>query len=243
MRVCYLLLIGLLLWLPGQAQWSVDFESGVAFNSWNTFRIPGDEGTKVNLSKDFDVDPVIFTRSRLSYTPIPRETWSLLIAPLEFTGSGQAVEDIRFNDVIYPAGTALNAGYEFNSYRLTYRKNRAIDRPFSYGYGVTLKIREADIALSSAEHTSHKYNLGVVPLINFRANWQISERCGLLVEGDALAAPQGRAEDVMVALTYQLNAHNTLRAGYRMLEGGADNDAVYTFALLNYALIGVEHSF
>jgi hypothetical protein len=29
-----------------------------------------------------------------------------------------------------------------------------------------------------------------------------------------------------------------LKAGYRLLEGGADNDEVYNFALINYAAFG-----
>jgi hypothetical protein len=29
-----------------------------------------------------------------------------------------------------------------------------------------------------------------------------------------------------------------MRAGYRLLEGGSDNDEVYTFAAIHYATIG-----
>jgi hypothetical protein len=32
-------------------------------------------------------------------------------------------------------------------------------------------------------------------------------------------------------------------AGYRLLEGGADNDEVYTFAFFHYAVAGVRVSF
>ena len=32
----------------------------------------------------------------------------------------------------------------------------------------------------------------------------------------------------------------TLKAGYRFVEGGADNDAVYTFALIHYASVGIS---
>jgi hypothetical protein len=35
----------------------------------------------------------------------------------------------------------------------------------------------------------------------------------------------------------------SLRVGYRMLEGGADNDAVYGFAWLHYAVVGAELAF
>jgi hypothetical protein len=60
----------------------------------------------------------------------------------------------------------------------------------------------------------------------------------VLLEADALAAPQGRAEDAIFALQYIINPRATLRFGYRILEGGADNDNVYNFTLLNYVVLG-----
>jgi hypothetical protein len=71
----------------------------------------------------------------------------------------------------------------------------------------------------------------------------LNDRTGLLFEGDALAAPQGRAEDVLLAGTWKLSDHITARLGYRILEGGADNDEVYNFALLHYASAGISFSF
>ena len=62
---------------------------------------------------------------------------------------------------------------------------------------------------------------------------------GFLLEGDALAAPQGRAEDVLAALTFKLTDKITWKVGYRILEGGADNDEVYTFAMYHYATAGL----
>ena len=66
----------------------------------------------------------------------------------------------------------------------------------------------------------------------------MNEKFGLLFEGDALAAPQGRAEDVLLAATYKINRKIALKAGYRILEGGADNDEVYNFSLINYISAG-----
>ncbi len=55
-----------------------------------------------------------------------------------------------------------------------------------------------------------------------------------------MAAPQGRAEDVLIAATYKLSVKVALKTGYRILEGGADNDEVYNFSLFNYALVGLS---
>ena len=45
---------------------------------------------------------------------------------------------------------------------------------------------------------------------------------------------------VLLALMYRLNDSVRLRAGYRILEGGADVESVYNFTFLNYAIAGVE---
>jgi hypothetical protein len=58
------------------------------------------------------------------------------------------------------------------------------------------------------------------------------------VEGDALAAPQGRAEDVFAGIYFYEDSFLRIKAGYRVLEGGADNDEVYNFSLVHYAVIG-----
>jgi hypothetical protein len=86
-------------------------------------------------------------------------------------------------------------------------------------------------------------NVGLVPLLNFLVEWRFSSVLGLLAEGDAAAAPQGRAEDVQLALVYQKSDKWSLRLGYRILEGGADNDKVYNFAQFNYILAGVTAYF
>ena len=64
-----------------------------------------------------------------------------------------------------------------------------------------------------------------------------------MFEGDALAAPQGRAEDILLAASFTLTEKLKVRAGYRILEGGAENNVVYNFALINYASFGVSYSF
>lgn len=224
---------------PAQAEWAVDVESGVADLASNDFRIPGDGGALVRLADDFAIDPVTFARVRVSYRR-ERETWSVLIAPLQFTGAGTLAQETRFTDVVFPAGSAVDATYRFNSYRVTYRRTYRPGQRFSYGFGGTLKVRDAKIALASGTQAASDANVGVVPLLNFSARWAVSERAALLLEGDALAAPQGRAEDVLLAVTYRLTPRATARVGYRVLEGGVDNDRVYNFALVNYAVVGLE---
>ncbi len=221
------------------SQISIDLESGQVHSGYNDVRIPGDSGTLFSLSEELKTDPSIFFRAMLGYTIKSKHTVSLLYAPLTVEPKGQIDKSIIFAGTSFPAGEPLTATYTFNSYRLTYRYELVQSDKLEFGLGVTAKIRDAAIKLEGNNRQSEKTNTGFVPLINFSLMWKFHARTGLLVEGDALAAPQGRAEDVLTALTFRMSNKVSLKAGYRILEGGADNDEVYTFSLFNYAVAGL----
>jgi len=222
--------------LNGQA--SFDLETGAVGTGYNNVRIPGNQGTLFSLKDDLISKTEVFSRIRFNYTIKNRHTFSLLYAPLETVSNGSLPNDIFFEGVNFPANSELTGTYKFNSYRLTYRYEIVIKPKLEFGLGFTAKIRDAKIALASSGLASEKTNVGFVPIINFRMLWKPYEKFGVLLEGDALAAPQGRAEDVLIAATYRLSNHLGLKAGYRILEGGADNDEVYNFALFNFASVG-----
>ncbi len=225
-----------------KAQAQFDLESGLVFTGYNDVRIPGNQGTFFSLKDDLTANTEIFYRLRGGYTIKSRHTISVLYAPLKTKSEGNVANDIIFEGVLFPANTQLTGTYKFNSYRLTYRY-KIVQKPrFEFGLGFTAKIRDAEIALSSPELTSEKTNIGFVPIINFMLSWQIDDKFGLLLDGDALAAPQGRAEDVLIAATCKLSDNFGVHAGYRILEGGADNDEVYGFALFNYASLGITYT-
>lgn len=226
-----------------KAQALLDFETGAVFTGSNDVRIPGDAGTFFSLKDDLIPTTEFFYRIRLNYTVKSRHTLSLLYAPLVTKSEGSVPNDILFEGVVFPANTLLTGTYKFNSYRLTYRYNVVQKPRLEFGLGFTVKIRDAKIALSSPALNSEKTNVGFVPIINFRLHWKIQDNFGFLLDGDALAAPQGRAEDVLIAATYKLSDSIGICAGYRILEGGADNDEVYNFALIHYASVGISFTF
>ncbi len=226
-----------------KAQALIDLETGLIFTGYNDVRIPGDNGTFFSLKDDLKPETEPFYRVRLNYTINDRHTFSLLYAPLETKSTGSVPNDILFEGAVFPANTEITGDYQFNSYRLTYRYDIVKKPKFEFGLGLTAKIRDARIALSSPGLTAEKLNVGFVPLINFRLLWDIDPKFGLLLEGDALAAPQGRAEDVLLAAIYTLSDRFKIRAGYRILEGGADNDEVYNFSLFHYASVGLSYTF
>ena len=225
------------------AQANIDLETGLITTGYNDVRIPGDIGTLFSLKDDLSAKSKIYYRLRASYKIKSRHTLSLLYAPLEVKSEGSIPSDISFAGELFPANSDIKATYKFNSYRLTYRYDFVQKPKFNFWLGFTAKMRDARIALESNGLSAEKENVGFVPIINFRVLWKLNENLGLLFDGDALAAKQGRAEDVLIAATYRVNEHIGLRAGYRILEGGANNDEVYGFALFHYASLGVSYTF
>lgn len=224
--------------LPARAEVETEFEAGMVFAARNDARIPGDGGTKISLVDDLSTDPAPVFRVRLGYRFAERHLVTALYAPLELVSTGTIDRDVDFYGAEYPAGTPLVAVYRFDSYRLTYRYSFVRRPGLELALGATGKIRDAETSLYGADARS-KTNTGFVPLVNVHAAFRPDDfPIGVVLDADALVAPQGRAEDVLLALTWTIRDDIELRAGYRMLEGGADNDEVYSFAWFHYAVAG-----
>lgn len=233
-----ILLLGLGSLAPAQGRFLIDVESGASFSGYNDIRIPGDSGTFFSLSRELKSETVPFLRARFGLRLGERHLLSLLAAPLRVRSEGRLDKDLRYLNDTFPSGADLSARYRFDSYRLTYRWQALKQEKLSLGLGFTAKIRDASITVEGAGRRAEKKNTGFVPIINFNLTWHPDRKWSLVFEGDALAAPQGRAEDVFLGAAYDISRHMALKAGYRILEGGADNDEVYTFSLFHYAVIG-----
>jgi hypothetical protein len=227
-----------------RAQAFVDVEGGAAFTGYNDLAIPADDGTRVSLKDDIKSSPAPALRVRLGYTFSKRHTVSALVAPLTVYGSGKLDRDVMYQGMTFEEGSNVNSVYRFDSYRLTYRYSFIDTDKLTMAAGITGKIRSADIALMSRSAYAHRSDLGVVPLINFQAQWGFRDPLSFIIDADALASPYGRAEDVLAALQYAPAKNVTWRIGYRILEGGSDGGGnVYTFALFHYATAGVRVTF
>jgi len=218
-------------------------ETGVAISGYNDVRISGTTGTLFSLSEELEADPTAFVRLRLAWQISEKSTLMLLAAPLRFSSTGSIDRDVTFEGTTFPAGTPLTGTYRFDSYRATWRFAMRGSERFIWGLGGTIKLRSAAITIEGGGQKAEKPNTGFVPLINFDLTWKATDRLHLIMAGDALAAPQGRAEDVLVGVRYLVNDRISAYGGYRILEGGADVDEVYTFALINYLSAGVRIAF
>lgn len=228
---------------PSFGQWFVDFENGLALPGYNDVQIPRDTGTLFSLSEDLETDPGYFFRLRLGFQWKSRHTLSLFASPFSLRAAGSVAEELAFFDEVFGPNVPLTGVYKFSSYRLTYRYDLVRKGQWRVGIGFTAFIRDAAIKIEGEGKTSNKTNVGFVPLLNFRVLWQFREKWGLLLEGDAAAAKQGRAEDVLLALQYRISDRVALRAGYRILEGGADVEEVYNFALVHFLSAGIIYTF
>jgi len=215
-----------------------DLESGAAFVWYSDIQIPKSAGTRVSFSEELSTDPAWFVRGRLTYYFNPRNSLSCLIAPLELHGSGTVDRDVVFEGVTFPAHATLSTVYKFNSYRFSYQHYWPVGEDLRLGLGATAKIREAAISIRDSVRFSEKTNIGFVPIIRFSCWWRFAGPLAVLLEGDALAAPQGRAEDVSVTVLGSIARGLSFKAGYRFLEGGSDVEQVYSFTWVNYLLAG-----
>jgi hypothetical protein len=218
---------------------TLDLEGGWVFPGYNDVRIPGDSGTRLSLTEDLAADSFPAWRARYAVTLAGKHELGLLAAFLTMRSDGAVDRPVDFNGATFPAGTPLESTFRFNSYRLSYRYLLYESPKFRFSAGASAKVRDAAIRLRGGGQESENTDLGFVPLLSFSAVWLAHPRLHLVLDGDALASPQGRAEDVLLAAVAPLNDHVSLKAGYRILEGGADNDEVYTFSLFHYAVAGL----
>ncbi len=228
--------------LPPVSFW-VDAETGAAFTGYNDVQIPADTGTRFSLADDLEADPVWFYRLQAGLD-IGRHSAFVLYAPLQVESTGSSSNNIDFYGESFTAGTELTGTYKFNSYRLTYAYTFVQQPRFLMAAGLTGKIRDAYIKVDDGSTSAKRTDLGFVPLIHLKLQWFATPQFSLLLEGDGLAAPQGRAEDFLLAAVYSPRPDMELRLGYRILEGGSDGGgSVYTFSMFHYAAAGIRWKF
>ena len=221
----------------------VDVEMGVVHSGYNDIRIPGNTGTEFSFSENLEVPRHFFYRLRVGASFNKHHVF-LLYAPLLLRAEGKINKNIVFQDHTFTANTDIKGEYKFNSYRLTYRYDLIKNQKITFALGLSTKIRDAKISLEGGGVYKEKTNVGSVPvLIHLYFNWVFAKPFSFIIEGEGLAAPQGRAEDFFIGFTYTHWPRITFRLGYRFLEGGADNDTVYNFTLIHYIAAGFTLKF
>lgn len=224
-------------------RFSLEIEAGPVWQTRNDVQIPNDaSGTRFSLQDLTGSGPWAAARLYLSWRINERHEIRVLAAPLTITETATLGETVDFAGASYDAGQPADATYTFNSYRVTWRYRFHDGTAWTWWIGFTAKIRDANIELRQGSTTSSKTDLGFVPLLHLAADRRLSPDWRIRLDADALAGGPGRAEDVSLKAAYDVGPW-TLAAGYRTVEGGADVDAVYTFAWLHYAVLSATIRF
>ncbi len=219
-------------------QIEINAETGLTWFSRNDVRIPNQNGTEFDMLELIGTGVAPYLRLSASITLGERHKIRALLAPLSKTGTGQFDEEVFFEETLFEAGVPTNGTYRFNNYRLTYRYTFYNNRGWVLGAGAAVLVRDAKVELAQAGLTDSNTDLGFVPLLHIYAKRAFSDRASLVLDAEGLAATQGRAADASLTLDFKLSDRWSARAGYRLLEGGADVDEVYNFAWINFGLVG-----
>jgi len=217
-----------------------DLEAGAAWQTRNTFAVPGDSGTRVDLD---EVAETFAARATLTWDFGERWSARLVAAPLSTDSDFVSDTPVAFDGTLFPAGESLTQSYQFDSYRLSFYRRFDPEGPWSLRAGVTAKVRDASIRVSGAGRSAVRDDLGLVPLFYGGARWDGGGPLAFDAELDGLAGPQGRAIDLALRLEWRASERFSPYLAYRLLDGGADNDEVLSFATFHYALVGTSFRF
>lgn len=223
-------------------RWRLELEAGAVWSNRNDIRSPGDSGTPFSLNDVTGEGPWPVGRVTIEYDLDEHHGLRLLYAPVRLDGFGDLRSNVTFEDQNFSAGTA-QVKYQFDTYRIAYRYLFAQSENWMWKGGASVLFRDASIEVSQGGATGRKANFGVVPLLNLTGEWSFAEDWVGIFDFEGAAAPQGRAFDVALKVGYELSPGVRLSAGYRTIEGGADNDEVYTFTWVNSAVMSLRWSF
>ena len=222
---------------------SLGVELGAAWQLRNTARIPNEApNTRFDLDAITGDGPFPAGRISLDWHLNDKHWLRFLVAPLRIEESGTTSEPIVFEDATFAPGE-VDVTYQFDSYRASYRYRFHQSEQWTWSVGGTLNIRDAKIGLKQPGLSREKSNTGVVPLLALEGEWRFAPGWTGILDFEGLAAPQGRAIDAALKLGYDITPDLLLTGGYRILDGGADNDELYTFARFDFAVVGLSWRF
>ena len=218
-----------------------------ALSTWqdrNTAQVPNDAtGTRFSIADLTGSGPNAGLRVTYTRALGPKQELVAVIAPLSVSGTGELPGPTLFQGRNFAAGTPTTADYRFDTYRVAWRY-RVVERPdWNLRVGLTGLIRDARIALSQDGTSAEKTNVGFVPLLHLYGEWRLAQRLSLVGDLDGLAGGPGRAIDLGLRLRYELTPTWSLAAGWRMLDGGVDNDEQYNFARFHSLSLGISARF
>jgi len=225
-------------------KFSVELELGSSWQAKNDVQIPNDlNGTRFSAKDIVGNDSWNSVRLNGLYNFNDKHALRVVLAPFSYSETGVSDFPIQYESQTFQANQPLETDYRFNSWRLGYQYHFYERGNHDMWFGVTAKIRDAEVSLSQQNVKATNDNVGFVPLLYFATEYRLNTKWSVFADIDGLAGGPGRAFDLSVKFNYELNNDWRLGVGYRTLEGGVDNDDVYNFAWFNSVLINLSRKF
>jgi len=218
----------------------VDVETLGAWQGRNVAQVPNAApATRFAIDGITGSGPFLQPRLQLAGRWGERSEWRVLLAPLRVSEGGRIERPVSFQGSSFTIG-AVNARYEFNSWRATWRR-RWIDRDdLQVKLGFTAKIRDASIQLRQGGVSARKDNTGFVPLLHAAVERPLGADWRFEGDIDALAGGPGYAIDAGLRVSRRVRGEWHLYGTVRYLDGGADNEEVYAFARFTSVGVGLS---
>ncbi len=179
-------------------------------------------GTEFDYVEDGGQDNLsLFARLSAELDLGPRHTVVLLYQPLDLRTQAYLEDDVVIDDALFPAGSALDVRYGFDFYRASWLWDAQADPEREAALGLSLQIRNAALAFTSADGETRRVNddIGPVPAFKIRTRQPLGDVAWWGVEADGMYAPvkyiNGSGTDVVGAI---LDA--SIRAGVPLAHGG-----------------------
>lgn len=227
------------------ARMSIELELGAAQLKKNDLQSPNNAtATRFDLARTIGTSKNQGSaRITLRIPTSSGSEWLAVYAPLSFKGSAPLGQAVSFQGSNFAAAPSTSATYRFDTYRLTWRTPVYQDADTTVRLGVTGLVRDASISLSQPGASASQSNTGLVPLLHASVERRLSEQWTFIGDVDALGSRQGRAIDLSLRAQYSLDRDWAISGGYRILDGGANNNTLYNFARVQSFTLGIRRSF
>ena len=186
----------------------------------------------------------LFQRYSIDATMADRHTVTLLFQPLTLETQTRVPADvsagIQIDDVVFPAGTALDLKYGFDFWRLSYLFSFIKTERFDVGAGLSLQLRNASIVFENIDGSGRtvNQNLGPVPIIKLKAQYRAPTGYFVGLEADGFYASSaifngadfpfaGWIYDAALRGGTEVNAATDAFLSVRVLGGGAVGTSSY----------------